>query len=46
MTSLPICIKDLEEFAIKTLPKNVSDFYTSGADDGQTLRDNRSAFKR
>ncbi|XP_065057784.1 2-Hydroxyacid oxidase 1-like [Rhopilema esculentum] len=46
MNSQPICIKDLEDFALKALPKNAYGYYASGADDEQTLRDNTNAFKR
>lgn len=44
--SSPACIKDLEEFAKKTLPRNAYDYYSSGADDQQTLQENVSAYKR
>ncbi|GFU29453.1 hydroxyacid oxidase 1 [Nephila pilipes] len=41
-----ICIEDFERHALKSLPKMVSDYYRSGADDEQTLKENRDAFKR
>ena len=44
--SNPVCIKDLEEFAKKTLPRNAYDYYSSGADDQQTLQENINAYKR
>lgn len=37
-------IKGLEEFFLKTLPENITAFFTSGAGDEITLEDNVSAF--
>ncbi|NXG59894.1 HAOX1 oxidase, partial [Hemiprocne comata] len=46
MSGKPICIADFEEYAKKTLPKSVYDYYRSGADDQETLADNTAAFSR
>ncbi len=35
-----VCIKDFEENMRKRLPKEAIGYYTSGADDEHTLRDN------
>jgi len=40
------CLPDFEEHAKKTLSKNAWDYYTSGANQEQTLRDNVEAFSR
>lgn len=41
-----ICVEDFRKRAQQLLPKPVFDFYQGGADDEQTLKDNRDAFKR
>ena len=41
-----VCLQDYEEYAVKVLPPSVLDYYRGGADQEQTLRDNRDAFKR
>ncbi|XP_046450627.1 hydroxyacid oxidase 1-like isoform X2 [Daphnia pulex] len=41
-----VCLQDYEEHASQILPPFVLDFYRGGADQEQTLRDNREAFKR
>ncbi|KFU84799.1 Hydroxyacid oxidase 1, partial [Chaetura pelagica] len=41
-----VCIADFEEYAKKFLPKSVYDYYSSGADDQETLADNIAAFSR
>lgn len=41
-----VCIQDYETNAAKVLPPFVWDFYQGGADQEQTLQDNRAAFKR
>ncbi|XP_059841346.1 hydroxyacid oxidase 1 [Hypanus sabinus] len=46
MSSNPVCIHDFEKHAKDILPKAVYDYYSSGADDQQTLRDNTAAFSR
>ena len=43
---VPICMKDFEEFAKASLTKNAYDYYSSGADEQQTLQENEVAFKR
>jgi (S)-2-hydroxy-acid oxidase len=40
------CLQDIEEIAMKTLPRNALDFYRSGANQMTTLKDNRNAFQR
>ena len=39
-------LRDFEKYALKILPKAASDFYSSGANDELTLKDNLVAFKR
>ncbi|KAK4879617.1 hypothetical protein RN001_007763 [Aquatica leii] len=39
-----VCVQDLENHAYKVLPKNILDYYKSGALSEQTLKLNRSAF--
>lgn len=46
MMDVAVCLQDFEDFAITYLPKNALDYYRSGANDEQTLDDNREAFKR
>lgn len=41
-----LCIDDFEKYALEYLPKNARDYYKSGANDEQTLKDNRLAFAR
>jgi (S)-2-hydroxy-acid oxidase len=41
-----VCLQDYEEHASQVLPPFVLDFYRGGADQEQTLRDNRESFKR
>nr|CAH7751278.1 unnamed protein product [Callosobruchus chinensis] len=40
----PICIKDFEEYAYKTLPRNALDYYRSGAGQQETLVNNKRAY--
>ena len=40
------CVSDFEEHARKVLPKNAWDYYSSGANQEQSLRDNVDAFSR
>ena len=40
------CLQDIEDIAVKKLSKNALDYYRSGADGMQTLRDNFTAFHR
>lgn len=42
----PIRVDDFEYLAKKKLPRNAFDYYSSGADDEQTLKENVNAFKR
>ncbi|XP_005991149.1 hydroxyacid oxidase 1 [Latimeria chalumnae] len=46
MAEKPICIDDFERHAQKYLPKSVYDYYRSGANEEQSLADNRAAFYR
>lgn len=46
MTEPRACVSDFEEEAKKVLPKAVYDYYRSGADDQNTLKDNVAAFDR
>jgi (S)-2-hydroxy-acid oxidase len=41
-----VCLQDIEDFALKVLPRNALDYYRSGADQMQTLADNKSAFQK
>jgi len=46
MGDVPVCINDFEEPARKSLTRNAYIYYSSGADDQQTLKENQNAFKR
>ena len=46
MEGVPICIKDFEERAKQKLTRNAYNYYASGADGQQTLKENEHAFKR
>jgi len=41
-----VCLQDYEDYALQTLTKAAVDFYRGGADQEQTLRDNRDGFNR
>jgi (S)-2-hydroxy-acid oxidase len=41
-----VCVADYEAEVKKRLPKSVYDYYRSGADEENTLRENRNSFKR
>ena len=41
-----VCVEDYEKHAINVLPAAAYDYYRSGADQEQTLKDNKNAFKR
>ncbi|XP_054165645.1 2-Hydroxyacid oxidase 1-like [Oppia nitens] len=41
-----VCIDDIERYALDNLNKSVADYYRSGANDEQTLAENRRAFAR
>ncbi|XP_072032432.1 2-Hydroxyacid oxidase 1-like [Amphiura filiformis] len=45
-TNQLVCLDDYEKKAEQLLPKFAFDFYAGGADDQQTLQDNKEAFKR
>ncbi len=42
----PFCVNDFQLLAQKQLPKDLYDYVSSGADDEQTLNENRDAWKR
>ena len=42
----PVSIDDLQKYAAEHLDKNAFDYYSTGADDDVTLRENRLAFNR
>jgi isopentenyl diphosphate isomerase/L-lactate dehydrogenase-like FMN-dependent dehydrogenase len=44
--SEPVCISDFENHAKEFLPKNAWDYICSGANEENTLRENRCAFDR
>ncbi|XP_056333744.1 hydroxyacid oxidase 1 [Danio aesculapii] len=46
MSDVLVCVRDYELRARQILPKSVFDYYFSGADEQETLRDNVAAFKR
>jgi isopentenyl diphosphate isomerase/L-lactate dehydrogenase-like FMN-dependent dehydrogenase len=46
MSGEPVCISDFENYAKEFLPKNAWDYYSSGANEEITLRENRCAFNR
>lgn len=41
-----VCVDDFEKHALQTLPKSIADYYKSGANDQQTLKENVEAFRR
>ncbi|XP_046636059.1 hydroxyacid oxidase 1-like [Daphnia pulicaria] len=41
-----VCVEDYENHAKKVLPSYALEYYRSGADEEQTLRENRESFKR
>ena len=45
-SSALVCVADFEEYARRVLPKYAFDFYISGAEEEQTLRDNKKAYAR
>ena len=46
MLKEPVCMKDFEDYAKTYMPKREYDYYASGANDQQTLRESKDAFKR
>ena len=46
MMSKPVCLVDFEEHFLKSLDRNARDYFTSGANREQTLKDNVEAFSR
>ena len=45
-SSALVCVADFEEYARRVLPKYAFNFYISGAEEEQTLRDNKKAYAR
>ena len=43
---VPTCVDDFERHAQMTLDRNARGYFASGADEEQTLAENRKAFKR
>ncbi len=41
-----VCLQDYEDHALKVLEKKALCYYRDGAEQEQTLRDNREAFNR
>lgn len=46
MTEKFVCVEDYEKHAAKVLKNYALAYYKDGADQEQTLHDNRDAFKR
>ncbi|XP_065907621.1 2-Hydroxyacid oxidase 1-like [Dysidea avara] len=44
--SKPVCLEDFEVHCSQTLDRNICDNFSSGANQEQTLKDNKEAFKR
>jgi len=44
--SKPVCLTDFEAHFLRTLDRNARDYFSSGANNEQTLRDNVEAFNR
>ena len=40
------CLQDIEEIALKSLPRNAVDYYRSGANHMSTLKENQTAFQK
>ncbi|XP_065209184.1 uncharacterized protein LOC135837708 [Planococcus citri] len=40
------CVADFKEFALRSLPKNVVDYYCTGSGQENTIRNNRTAFDK
>lgn len=46
MASEPVNVKEFQELAKQVLPKMYYDYYTGGAEDQYTLKQNVEAFQR
>ena len=46
MVQRPVCLADFEAHFKTSLNKNALDYYSSGANQEQTLKDNMEAFTR
>ena len=42
----PVCLADFEVYFNRSLDKNARDYFSSGANQEQTLKDNVQAFNR
>lgn len=40
------CLDEYEAYALSILPRNSADYYRSGAENENTLKNNKSAFKQ
>ena len=40
------CLQDIEDIAMKILPRNALDYYQSGANHMKSLKENRTAFEK
>ncbi|KAF2880613.1 hypothetical protein ILUMI_25553 [Ignelater luminosus] len=46
MSNQIVCVKDIENYAHKVLPRNALDYYRSGAGSEESLANNRNAFSK
>ena len=46
MASEPVNVNEFQELSKQVIPKMFYDFYSGGAEDQYTLRENMEAFKR
>lgn len=46
MATEPVNVKEFQELARQVLPKMYYDYYTGGAEDEYTLKENLEAFQR
>lgn len=46
MSTEPVNVNEFQEFARQALPKMFYDYYTGGAEDQHTLKENVEAFQR
>ena len=46
MASEPVNVNEFQELAKQVIPKMFYDFYSGGAEDQYTLKENMEAFKR
>lgn len=46
MSNEIVCVKDIEKYAYKVLPRNALDYYRSGAGSEESLANNKNAFSK